>query len=165
MKIEDIDWSVWKPKERATLLFVIQEERILLIHKKRGLGAGKINGPGGRIEPGETPQECAIREVQEELCITPLGVNQCGELRFQFLDGHSIHGYVFTASNYEGTPQETKEALPCWSPIEQIPYPQMWEDDQYWIPWMLKGTYFDARFIFAEDKMLAIQMNLNRNIP
>ncbi len=50
----NVDWTTWEPKERATLLFVIKEGQILLIRKKRGLGAGKINGPGGRLEPGET---------------------------------------------------------------------------------------------------------------
>jgi len=47
------DWNTWTPKERGTLCFVLQEGRILLIEKKRGLGAGKVNGPGGRIEPGD----------------------------------------------------------------------------------------------------------------
>ena len=53
--VDDVDWDKWNPEVRATLLFVIQEGRILLIHKKRGFGRGKINGPGGKIESGETP--------------------------------------------------------------------------------------------------------------
>ena len=48
-----IDWSTWQGEMLATLMFIIQDGRILLIEKKRGLGAGKINGPGGKIEPGE----------------------------------------------------------------------------------------------------------------
>ena len=72
--LEDVDWERWEPRQRATLLFVVRRDEILLIHKKRGLGAGKINGPGGRLEPGETPLACAIREVEEELCVTPEGV-------------------------------------------------------------------------------------------
>ncbi len=62
MQFDDIDWTRWIPKERATLLFVVRDGQILLIHKKRGLGAGKINGPGGRLDPGETPEICAVRE-------------------------------------------------------------------------------------------------------
>ena len=48
--VNDIDWTTWQPQQRATLLFVIQGNQVLLIHKKRGLGAGNINGPGGRLE-------------------------------------------------------------------------------------------------------------------
>ena len=59
----DVDWARWAPRDTATLLFVVRassaqgahgEREVLLIRKKRGLGAGKINGPGGRLEPDET---------------------------------------------------------------------------------------------------------------
>jgi 8-oxo-dGTP diphosphatase len=118
---EQIDWSAWTPAERATLLFVRRDGQLLLIHKKRGLGAGKINGPGGRIDPGETPAACAVREVQEELLVTPTGVQPAGELFFQFADGYSLHGYVFTATGCDGDPQETDEAVPQWTPEDRIP--------------------------------------------
>ena len=154
MQIDDIDWSAWEPQQRATLLFVIRGGQILLIRKKRGLGAGKINGPGGRLDPGETPVEAAIREVQEELCVTPTGVSYCGELRFQFLDGLSLHGYVFKATDCDGDPQETEEAKPLWTPIDSIPYDEMWADDRLWFPLMLAGTRFDGRFLFDGDRML-----------
>jgi 8-oxo-dGTP diphosphatase len=137
---------------------VIRDGRILLIRKKRGLGAGKINGPGGRIGPGETPLECAIREVREELCVTPVGVRCCGELSFQFLDGLSLHGYVFTASDCEGEPRETEEATPLWTPIGKIPYDEMWADDRLWVPLMLAGTRFEGRFLFDGDRMLGHQI-------
>ncbi|HYF35152.1 MAG TPA: NUDIX domain-containing protein, partial [Prosthecobacter sp.] len=57
------DWRAWQPAIRATLMFIIDEARdeVLLIRKKRGLGAGKINGPGGKIDPGESSIECAVR--------------------------------------------------------------------------------------------------------
>jgi 8-oxo-dGTP diphosphatase len=57
------DWKAWKPADVATLLFIIEGDRILLIEKKRGLGSGKVNAPGGRLEPGETAFEAAIREL------------------------------------------------------------------------------------------------------
>lgn len=44
----------WTPDILATLMFVVQDGKILLIRKKRGIGAGKVNGPGGKFEPGET---------------------------------------------------------------------------------------------------------------
>ena len=85
--MRDIDWSSWQPTDRATLLFVITDGRMLLIRKKRGLGAGKINGPGGKLDPGEAPIDAAVREVREEIGVTPSGVSHRGELSFQFVDG------------------------------------------------------------------------------
>ncbi len=162
--LSDIDWKNWKPKQQATLLFVTRDEQILLIHKKRGLGAGNINGPGGRLEPGETPIEAAVREVEEELCITPTGVSYAGELFFQFVDGLSIHGIVFTATGYEGTPTETDEATPLWTPLDQIPYDRMWADDRHWIPLMLNQTPFHGYFLFREHVMLDHRID-TRNLP
>lgn len=153
-KVDDVDWENWKPQVRATLMFVIQDGKILLIHKKRGFGKGKVNGPGGKLEPGETPMECAIRETQEELCITPTGVKEAGLLHFQFIDGSSIHGFVFTATGYEGEPAETEEAIPLWADLNNLPFDQMWEDDSTWFPYMLSGQSFSGRYVFDGDHML-----------
>lgn len=148
------DWSAWTPRERATLLFVVRGDQILLILKKRGLGAGKVNGPGGRIDPGESPLQCAIREVREELGVTPTGVHEAGELRFQFVDGHSIHGYVFRADDCDGDPVETDEAVPMWTPVDAIPYDRMWADDRLWMPMLLDRRRFVGSFVFDGDRML-----------
>lgn len=153
-RVDEIDWDRWQPVDRATLLFVVRDGEILLIRKKRGLGAGKINGPGGRLELDESPEQAAIREVREELRVTPDGIHHHGELRFQFVDGYSIHVWVFRADRCLGVPVETEEAVPLWFPTERIPYEQMWADDRYWLPLLLQGRSFTGRFIFEDDALL-----------
>jgi len=152
--LEDVDWANWTPKQVATLLFVVQGGQILLIRKKRGLGAGKVNGPGGRLDPGETPWQAAIRETQEELRVTPTEVRAVGELSFQFVDGLSIHVYVFLADGFEGEPTETDEAVPLWVRLSEIPYDEMWSDDRLWLPLALAGETFEGQFLFDKDAML-----------
>jgi len=148
------DWSDWSPVDRATLVFVIRNGEILLIRKKRGLGAGKVNGPGGRIEPGESALACALREVEEELRVTPTGLRRCGVLRFQFLDGYAIHVTVFRADGCNREARETDEAAPLWTALSRIPYDEMWEDDRIWLPHLLAGDTFSGRFVFDGDVML-----------
>jgi 8-oxo-dGTP diphosphatase len=152
-RIDDIDWSAWTG-EVATLLFVVRDGRVLLIRKKRGLGAGKINGPGGRLEGDETPAACAIREVEEELCVTPTGLWHAGEHRFQFVDGYRLHVHVFTATGCVGVATETDEAVPLWTPLDAIPFEEMWADDRLWIPTMLAGGRFDGRWIFDGERIV-----------
>lgn len=151
----EIDWATWEPKERATLLFVIRDGQILLIRKKRGLGAGKINGPGGRLEPGETPMEAAVRETREELGVEVQSPLLRGELHFQFVDGYSLLCSVFTAPDCAGEAIETPEAVPLWTPLDAIPYHEMWEDDARWLPGVLEGKNFRGFFVFEHDKMLS----------
>ena len=150
-----MDWSNWQPREYANLCFIVKDGRVLLIRKKRGLGAGKINGPGGKLEPGETALEAAIREVREEICVTPLALENRGVLRFQFTDGYSLHCVVFVARDCAGEPVETVEATPFWVPIDAVPFDEMWEDDQHWLPQVLDGQQFQGWFVFDGEKMLS----------
>ena len=149
-----INWSTWVPTEEATILFVIQDGKILLIHKKRGLGAGLINGPGGRIEQGETPEQCALRETKEELGIEVRDPRFAGELYFDMTDGYKLRGTVYTATRFTGVPTETDEATPEWFPLDGIPFERMWSDDRLWFPYMLAGKQFVGRFIFDGMTML-----------
>lgn len=152
--LADVEWARWTPAVRATLLFVVREGAILLIRKKRGLGAGKINGPGGKLDPGEDPLVGAVREVQEEIGITPTGVEQRGEIRFQFTDGLAMHGFVFVARDFTGTLRETEEAAPLWTCVDRIPYAEMWADDEFWMPSLLAGRKFTGRALFDGDTLL-----------
>ena len=151
--VDRVDGANWRPREEGTLCFVIQGGQILLIEKKRGLGAGKVNGPGGRLEKEETAEQAAIRETQEEVGITPTGVQWAGELRFQFRDGYSLHCTVYRASGWEGELMETAEAKPFWVRTDQIPYDRMWADDEQWMPRLLSGEKFRGWFEFDGDRM------------
>jgi 8-oxo-dGTP diphosphatase len=153
-RLAEIDWRTWRPTDLATLTFIIHERRMLLIRKKRGLGAGKINAPGGRLDPGESWRAGAVREVEEELRVTPLDPVKLGENRFQFVDGYSIHVAIFRATAYEGVPAETDEAVPLWCDLERLPYGEMWQDDPLWVPHVIDGRTFSGWFVFDGDRML-----------
>lgn len=152
-----IDWASWRAEIHATLLFIIRDGEILLMEKKRGLGAGKINGPGGKIDPGETPLECAIRETKEELCITALRPVKMGELHFAMSDVPDILCHVFLARDFKGRPVETEEAKPLWCRLDDIPYDRMWRDDVFWLPLLLDGRTFHGRFVFSGEDVILWQ--------
>jgi 8-oxo-dGTP diphosphatase len=157
-QLSDIDWDSWQAKDPATLVFVIRDGKILLINKKTGLGKGKVNGPGGKVEKGESPEACAIRECREELGITVSNLQYCGQHYFQFVDGYSIHVWVYRTADFEGVPAETIEAAPLWVTLDEIPYDLMWEDDKIWLPMMLRGERFHGRWIFDGDSMLDYEL-------
>ena len=153
-----IDWNAWVPGMRATLLFIFHDGKVLLIRKKRGLGAGKINGPGGKIDPGETPLQCALRETEEELGVRGGNAEEFGLLRFQFADGLGLLCHVFRADSFTGTPIETDEAIPLWTPADAIPYDEMWADDRRWFHHLAARRKFVGNFEFDGDTMLSCEV-------
>lgn len=144
----------WRPDFAGTLTFVCVGGQILLIRKKRGHGAGKINAPGGKIDPGETPLACAIRETREEVGVEALNPSLMAELKFVDQADAQWLGYAFVARDFRGEPAETAEAEPFWAPLDQIPYDQMWEDDRIWLPKILAGQRIKAAFLFRAGKLL-----------
>jgi len=62
--------------------------------------------------------------------------------------------HVFSATDFEGTPTETPEAIPIWVDDDRVPYEEMWEDDRIWLPRLIAGEPFAGRFIFDADVML-----------
>ncbi len=156
-----IDWTTWVPGMHATLLFVFRGDEVLLIRKKRGLGTGKINGPGGKIDPGETPEQCAVREVEEELGIHAEQVSDAGLLRFQFVDGLGLLCHVFRAESFTGTPVETGEAIPLWTKVDAIPFHEMWADDYMWFHHLIAKRKFTGNFEFDGDTMLTCEVLLD----
>lgn len=160
-----IDWHSWRARIHATLVFIIRDGEILLIEKKRGLGAGKINGPGGKMDPGETPLQCAVRETREELGIIALRPEKRGELHFAMSDSPDILCHVFLARDLEGRPIETEEAVPLWCKLGDIPYDRMWRDDVQWLPELIDGRTFHGRFVFSGEEVIWHDLELDVHWP
>ena len=150
----------------ATLCHPIVDGELLLIRKQRGLGAGKLVGPGGKVETGERPREAVVREVREELRVDPVGVEKRGEFDFHFGDGtvdeDSMHVHVFEAAGVEGEPEATAEAVPEWHPVVDVPYDEMWIDDRVWLPHLIDGETFAGEFVLSDDgkSLLRYEMDI-----
>jgi 8-oxo-dGTP diphosphatase len=145
----------WRPDRVGTLLFLEQNGRVLLIRKRRGHGAGKINGPGGKPDPGESPLNCAVRETEEEVGIVPRGVRLAAVLKFLDLEDDDWLGYVYRADQYQGEPRTTAEAIPAWYAADALPFDEMWDDDRYWLPRVLAGERLEGEFLFRRGRLLA----------
>ena len=153
-------WTDFIPREHAVILFILDGEQILLIDKKRGLGHGKVNGPGGRLEPGESPYQAAVRETREEVGLVVSQLTEHALLQFVFTNGYTLEVTVFTTASYSGEMIETDEARPFWSTQSEIPYDRMWADDRIWLPQVLAGSYVRGQFVFDADSMLESAVSL-----
>lgn len=138
-------------KKLFTLCIVHQGQKILLGMKKVGLGAGRWNGFGGKVEPGEAIDVAAVRELREEVCIETSDIRQKGVLEFSFENSpKTLEVHVFETTKFTGTPKETNEMIPRWFDVTKIPYEQMWSDDIHWLPLLLASKTFRGKFHFDQ---------------
>ncbi|KAJ8609168.1 hypothetical protein CTAYLR_008408 [Chrysophaeum taylorii] len=130
-----------------TLVECMRGGEVLLGLKKRGLGVGKWNGFGGKVEVGESAYEGAKRELREECGLEAEDLEWRAMLLFTFRDsGKLMRVHVFVADKFKGEPVETDEMRPMWFHKSEIPYADMWADDLYWLPKLLAGDKFMAWF-------------------
>lgn len=142
-------------KKLLTLCFVHAPPRILLGMKKRGFGAGRWNGFGGKVADGESIEAAARREFREETGIEAGELQRCGTLTFHFLgDPEVLEVSVFRVADISGIPVETEEMCPQWFLESEIPYDEMWPDDRYWFPLFLAGKDFRGEFFFEGTERL-----------
>ena len=136
----------------ASLCHIVQDRKLLLKRATRGISKGKWNGPGGKLEHGETPIQNVVREVLEETSLRLVHPAYRGRIEF-YMDGRYVLDYlvhVFLAKTISGKPTSSPEGKIRWFDFERIPYARMWDDDRYWLPLLLNGVEFDARFYYDE---------------
>lgn len=140
----------------ASNCHLIMNGRVLLKLANRGVSKGYWNCPGGRMEKGETPEECAIREVKEETGLEVRKLMKHGIIRFSFQDGvpdHVVH--LFSSKSFSGRVRNSKEGKLKWFGIDRMPFDRMWDDDRYWFEVMLEKRRFEASFRFGRDRRVS----------
>ena len=140
----------------TSLVYPVRSDgAILLGRKRRGMGYGKWNGFGGKIEAGETMRQCAARELREEcgLLMALEDLEMVGDLYFhQPSDPEWSHaGIVYFARNWQGEPHLSDEMDPRWFYPKDFPYDDMWMADRVWLPMILSGRKIRGTIYFAED--------------
>lgn len=130
--------------------------------KKRGFGAGRWNGFGGKVEPGETIEDATKREVWEEVGIKVADIKKVGHIDFEFIgEPETLEVHVFKAGSFSGEPAESEEMKPRWFHKDKIPFDQMWPDDKYWFPLFLADKKFTGKFLFeGQDRILEHKIEL-----
>lgn len=142
-----------KKKVELNLLYLIKNNEILLGLKKRGFGEGRFNGIGGKAEKGESIEACMVREAQEEIGITPTKFEKVADIVFdEYFKGEPtlMHVHIFFADEWQGEPVESEEIKPKWFKKDKLPYDQMWPNDTFWMPQVIRGEKVIAKFVLDE---------------
>jgi len=140
----------------ATVCILRREGEVLLAMKKRGFGVGRWNGVGGKQQEGETVEQTALREMEEEIGVrtTEDKLDKIASLKFFFpkeREDWNQEVHIYFINDWEGEPIESEEMCPAWFGHEQIPFGEMWPDDILWPPRALSGEKLEGEFYFNDD--------------
>jgi 8-oxo-dGTP diphosphatase len=147
----------------ASLCHIIRDRRLLLKLANGGISKGKWNGPGGKFERGETPTQNVIREVEEETSLRIVDPDFQGKIEF-YMNGRGSLDYlvhVFLVNRFSGKAKSSEEGRVSWFGLDEIPYAKMWDDDRYWLPLLLKGTKFNARFFYDKQNSRVVSYEIS----
>ena len=140
----------------ATLCYIQHAGQTLMIHRvKRAndIHLGKWNGLGGKFNPGESPEECVIREVREESGLMLRQPRLRGLLIFPGFKGNDWYVFVFTASEFSGQLKENEEGFLSWIPDDSLLSLPLWPSDAIFLPWIKQGKFFSAKFVYEGDEL------------
>ena len=148
---------VYLVRERIGLDGVSRSE-ILLGEKRTGFGVGKLVGVGGKVETGETPEQTAVREVEEEIgvAIDAADLVAISRMTYPFIDRPewSQRSFGFLTRRWSGEPTASDELAPRWFPLDDVPFDRMWADAQIWLPRALAGEFVEKTYSFWADGSL-----------
>jgi 8-oxo-dGTP diphosphatase len=141
----------------ATLCYLKQNGQTLMLHrikKANDIHAGKWNGLGGKLEAGESPEQCVIREVSEESGLMIEQPRFHGLLVFAGFKADDWYVWVFTAHNFSGGLVESNEGRLEWVADDMVTSLNLWPSDHIFLPWLNQPQIFSARFQYDGDNML-----------
>lgn len=141
----------------ATLIYVRSGGRTLMVHRNRKPGdyhLGKHNGLGGKLEPGESPEDCMKRELLEESGLEAVSWRLNGILTFPTFDGtNDWYVFLFTVNEFQGELIDSPEGDLLWVPDGELAGLNLWEGDRIFLPWLQDPRFFSARFVYDGPRL------------
>jgi 8-oxo-dGTP diphosphatase len=141
----------------ATLCYVRRKDKTLMIHrvkKENDMHEGKWNGLGGKFLQGETPEQCVIREVEEESGLKIQNPKLKGFLTFpKFSKNIDWYVFVFEAHQFTGNLVESAEGHLEWIKSKDLIKLNLWEGDRHFFKWMEENRFFSAKFYYEDGNL------------
>lgn len=143
----------------STVCFPIRGKRIILAPTKRGFGAGKLNGYGGKWDPEDaTVEDAAVREVLEEggVTVPKENLEKVAVINFFRGDEYIFECHIYFCREWEGEFVETEEMGP---PEEfemfKLPFDRMFDADGLWLSLVCAGQKIKGECHYNQEMKVA----------
>ena len=146
--------------QKSTCVYLIHDQKWLMLYrnkKKNDVNHGKYIGTGGKFLPGETPLQCALREVKEETGLSMTDPVYRGTVLFYYPHLPDEKIWIYTCSQYTGEMHEDEEGTLVWVSEDQILDLNLWEGDRLFLKKLLHheaGTFCLQLFYDEKDRLI-----------
>lgn len=120
-------------QQLTTLCYIEKDDCYLMLHrvkKVNDLNHDKWIGVGGKFEYGESPEECLLREVEEETGLILTEYQLRGLITFVSDEWGTEYMHLYTATEFHGEMKECEEGELVWVPKKDIENLHLWEGDK-----------------------------------
>lgn len=148
----------------TTVCYIEKDNKYLMLHrtkKEKDINKDKWIGIGGKFEEGESPEECIIREVQEETGLTLKSYSLKCLITFDFGKSETEYMYVFTSDDFNGTINNScKEGDLKWVDKDKITELNLWEGDKIFLEKIQNNApFFTVKMQYDGDKLIKYTIN------
>ncbi|MCH5271181.1 MAG: 8-oxo-dGTP diphosphatase [Lachnospiraceae bacterium] len=145
----------------TTLCYIEREGCYLMLHrtkKQNDENHDKWIGVGGKLEEGESPEECLLREVQEETGLTLLRYRFRGIVTFVSDEWGTEYMHLYTADRYTGELTACDEGELVWIPKTKIADLPIWEGDKIFFRLMEESAdFFSLKLTYKGDSLIDVK--------
>lgn len=151
--------------KNTSLCYLDRDGQYLMLHrvkKENDENKDKWIGVGGKFEPGESPEDCARREILEETGLSLTDYRYCGIVTF--VNGAwTEYMHLFHATGFEGTIKECDEGELAWVDKGKLLALQQWEGDRIFLELMdRKIPFFSLKLVYEGECLRAAILNGER---
>lgn len=152
--------------KNTTLCYLEKDGCYLMLHrvkKQQDENAGKWIGVGGKFEEGESPEECARREVREETGLALEEVRPRGIVTFVSDQWGTEYMHLFTSTRFSGTLYACDEGELAWVPVSQVTKLELWEGDRIFLDLLARDVpFFSLKLVYEGDSLCTAILDGNK---
>lgn len=149
--------------KNTSLCYIEKDGKYLMLHrisKKNDENAGKWIGIGGKFEAGESPEDCAVREVLEETGLTLKSLSYRGIVTFVSDEYGTEYMHLFHSDSFDGKIKECDEGALEWIDKKKLYELTLWEGDKIFLDLLDRDIpHFSLKLIYSGDKLVRAVLN------